>query len=620
MRRRHRLRASLFTVVLACAALVGTVATAQAPPSSAVVFEGPGGRTPLTRWSVRADPSNRGLALGWQRSRCSGSPVSVPDVIDAGSYSGAAGARNYEGSDVWYCTTFTAESHALYALSFQSASYRAEIFIDGHQIGSHLGPYLPFELRAPLARGPHTITVRIDWRKPGLQSSEGFHRTWFNWGGINGAVTIRPIGASELSSPTIQTTLPSAGGANVKVGVLVTNNGASRTIAPEGSLSRGSQTIALPFSPLTLGAGQSATVTTTVHIAQPALWSPSSPSLYSLALSAGTESSYAARVGLRQLSWRSGRLLLNGRQLHLHGASIQTDAIGHGDALTSSDEEAIVSELKAIGANAARSQHPLGPALLERLDAAGIMLWQGVGPVEGAGNWLSDTPRLLASAERQARTAILAERLHPSVFAWNLVNEVAGNGANSSEVQYVGTLARWLHQTDPGRLVAVDVWGDHPPSSAGALYSQVDAVAETDYSGWYDSPLDSPSELAALIRTRLAAMDRTFAGKVLAISEFGAESNTLNPPGSPGSYSFQSRVLTAHIDAYRADPHLTAMLVWVLRDYPLTPGFEGGSIHAKLPQVKLIEGINQKGLFTYGGRAKPAAAVVARLYRAIAGE
>jgi len=462
--------------------------------------------------------------------------------------------------------------------------------------------------------------VRIDWRDPALQTSEGFHRTWFNWGGINGPVTIRPIGASELASPTIQTSVTAAGGADVKVGVLVTNHAATRTILPEGSLSRGSQTIALPFAALTLGAGQSATATATVHIAQPALWSPSSPSLYNLALSAWTESSYSARVGLRQISWRSGRLLLNGKQVHLHGASIQTDAIGHGDALTAADEENIVGELKSVGANAVRSQHPLGAALLERLDAAGIMLWQGVGPVEGAGNWFSDTPRLLASAEQQARTAVLAERLHPSVFAWNLVNEVAGNGANASEVQYVQTMARWAHQVDPGRLVAVDVWGDHPPASAGALYSHVDAVAETDYSGWCDSPLDTPAQLAALIRSRLAAMDRTFAGKVLAISEFGAESNTLNPPGSPGSYSFQSRVLSAHIAAYRADPHLTAMLVWVLRDYPLVPTFEGGSIHGKLPAVKLIEGINQKGLFTYGGRAKPAAVAVARLYRAIPGE
>ena len=49
-------------------------------------------------------------------------------------------------------------------------------------------------------------------------------------------------------------------------------------------------------------------------------------------------------------------------------------------------------------------------------------------------------------------------------------------------------------------------------------------------------------------------------------------------------------------------PHLTAMMVWVLRDYPLTPTFEGGSIKRELPKLKLIEGLNQKGLFTYGGR------------------
>ncbi len=156
-------------------------------------------------------------------------------------------------------------------------------------------------------------------------------------------------------------------------------------------------------------------------------------------------------------------MYLNGTQLQLHGASIQEDARGHGDALTPSDDGTIVDELKQIGANAARSQHPLDPALLERLDAAGILVWQGIGPVEGAGNWYSTTPRLLAEAEQQARTAVLAAELHPSIFAWNLVDEVAGNGRDSQEVSYVRTLTRWLHAHDPTRMVAVDVWGDHPP-------------------------------------------------------------------------------------------------------------------------------------------------------------
>jgi hypothetical protein len=56
--------------------------------------------------------------------------------------------------------------------------------------------------------------------------------------------------------------------------------------------------------------------------------------------------------------------------------------------------------------------------------------------------------------------------------------------------------------------------------------------------------------------------------------------------------------------------------VWNLRDYPLVPSFQGGSIHSKLPALRLIEGLNQKGLFTYSGAAKPAAATVARLFRA----
>jgi hypothetical protein len=33
-----------------------------------------------------------------------------------------------------------------------------------------------------------------------------------------------------------------------------------------------------------------------------------------------------------------------------------------------------------------------------------------------------------------------------------------------------------LHRHDPGRLVAVDLWGSHPPKSVGAIYRDVDAV------------------------------------------------------------------------------------------------------------------------------------------------
>jgi hypothetical protein len=59
------------------------------------------------------------------------------------------------------------------------------------------------------------------------------------------------------------------------------------------------------------------------------------------------------------------------------------------------------------------------------------------------------------------------------------------------------------------------------------------------------------------------------------------------------------------------------MFIWVLRDYPLNPVFNGGSIHNVLPGVRLIEGLNQKGLFSYQGTPKPAVGGIARLFDAL---
>jgi hypothetical protein len=628
---RSNLHKAALAVAASCVALGAAAAAAEAPPAvpalpgAPATTAGPGGRVLLSRFTLAADRSDRGLARGWQRGGFPGRAVTVPNDVDPIHVKGRAGQRNYEGSVAWYRTSVVAPADGVYAFAFSSANYAATVYLDGHAIVSRHGSYLPFEGRARLLAGQHELVVRVDWRNPAMQSRQGFHRTWFNWGGLNGPVTVRAISNSELVGPTVQTTLqPDTADAvragvqaTVRLAVTVRNNAGERTLAPHAVLVHGAQTIDAQFPAQTVAAGQSATFATTVAVAEPALWSPTEPNLYTLTLSVGDESSYTARIGLRQLTWHGGSMFLNGRRLRLHGASIQEDARGHGDALTPSDESAIVAELKAIGANAVRTQHPLDPALLERLDAAGIVVWQGVGPVEGASEWYSTTPTLLREAEQQARTAVLAAQLHPSILAWNLVDEVAGNGRDAAEVSYVQTLTRWLHERDPTRLVAVDVWGDHPPARAGGLYRGVDAVAETDYTGWYDAPLSSPAQQQAAMRSRLRAQERTFAGKVLLVSEFGAESNALNAPGTPGSYGFQSTLLARHIAVYAADPRLSGMLVWDLRDYPLVPQFNGGSITFRLPRLKLIEGINQKGLFTYGASPKPAAGAVARLFNAM---
>ena len=133
--------------------------------------------------------------------------MSVPNTIDPTHLTGRAGSRNYEGSVAWYRTSFPAPRAGTYALSFASANFQANVWVDGQAIGSHEGSYLPFEGRAQLAAGTHTVVVRVDWRDPAAQSRQGFHRTWFNWGGLDGEVSVRAIGESELIEPTVQTTL-----------------------------------------------------------------------------------------------------------------------------------------------------------------------------------------------------------------------------------------------------------------------------------------------------------------------------------------------------------------------------------------------------------------------------
>jgi hypothetical protein len=108
---------------------------------------------------------------------------------------------------------------------------------------------------------------------------------------------------------------------------------------------------------------------------------------------------------------------------------------------------------------------------------------------------------------------------------------------------------------------------------------------------------------------------RVLPGKVLVVSEFGAEGNGRNAPGSPGGLGFQAARLRSHLRAYAATPWLSGALVWALRDFAVSPAFAGGSIRRLVPGIELVRGINQKGLFTYGGRPKPAALAVREAFR-----
>jgi len=617
-------------VAVVLAALIVSASSAGVAPIDPAhqpsIAEGPTNRSALREgWVLVADPANQGVSLGYPQGTFAGKTVSVPHAANATPITGRNGIKNFYGSIAWYRTTFSVPADGGYALRFESVNHRANVWLDGKPLGpTHVGTYLPFEFRLHAVPGPHILVVRADWRDPNAQSAAGFHRTWFNFGGINGEVSLRPIGPSELTSPMIKTRLaPASDGsvsALVTIGVEVRNNGPDRTIKPTGSLDAGDGSSGLDFQPLNLPHGRTGLSEAHATIDNPALWSPQNPRLYNVDLKVGDESEYRIKVGLREISGTGAHLSLNGAPLILRGASIQEDIRGSGDALTPASQDLLVGELKDLGANATRSQHPLDTGLLEKLDAAGIVVWQGIGPVDSPGYWSSSTAPLQRLAEKRARITVRQAQAHPSIIAWNLANEVGDNGHKGGQVPYVEHMADWIHTNDPGRLVALDIWGTHPPRIPGPIYDNVDAIGETNYLGWYESPLVSQTALTQKIRERLGSLHQSFPGKVLIVSEFGAEANYLNRNPVPGSYGFQSRLLTTHISTYRKLPYLSGMLVWDLRDFAVSPTFDGGSIRRSVAHIALVRGLNQKGLISYEGIKKDGFTVVQKAFAELAAD
>ena len=617
----------LASLVAVLAGILVIVSSAESDASSPVVlaphgapptiYAGPGDRAQLNGlWRFRRDRENRGLDKGFQQGKFGGELVRVPYVPDATKISGRRGIAVFRGTVGWYRTKLDVPVDGIYAVRFESINHKAQVFVDGKRVGTHTGEYLPFEVRAFLRAGTrHSLVVRADWRGPTAMKRDGWHRLWFNFGGINRGVSIRRIGPSEIMHPKLRTRL-AGGAALVDLSVHVHNNGDARPLGVRGTLARGDRKIAFEFPAEAIAREGTEVLETSVRVDDPELWSPSAPNLWELALEVPGEAGYRARVGLREVRADGSQLLLNGAPVRMRGASVHEDVFGRGDGLRPADQDRIVQQLKAIDANATRAQHPLDPGLLERLDAAGIMIWQGVGPTDAPGAWTSRGERRVRVAKDRVRRTFRQTQLHPSIITWNLANEVAGGGHPKGQIPYVDSMAEELHRIDPSRPVALDIWGAHPPRRTSRIYRNIDMIGWTNYIGWYEATHAPGSELRRMIRTRLSKLRSVFPKKVIAVTEFGAEANGRNRTTAPGGYAFQAHLLDLHLSTYAAIPNLAGALVWNLRDFAVAPTFYGGSIKTQVPNIKLLRGINQKGLFDLRHKAKPSVEVVGRRFAA----
>ncbi|MDQ3767969.1 MAG: hypothetical protein M3370_00600, partial [Actinomycetota bacterium] len=280
MRRWLLVLAVLLVLVAGALALLGPGDDAGEP----AVAAGAADPTVLEDWTFREDPDDVGSDDGWADGVPGGRPVEVPFVANPGPPAGPQGERAQQGSVGWFERTVEITRAGTHALRFASAHHEATVWVDGERAGRHVGAYEPFEVRERLEPGRRRVVVRVDWRDPDAQSEAGSRRGWFNWGGLNAPVTLRPIGDSELDRPTLSTRVD-GDRARVTVSARVRNRAGARDLRVQGALAGRP----LRFAPVTVQRDGTATAQASLEVPAEALWSPERPVRHELTLAVGDE-------------------------------------------------------------------------------------------------------------------------------------------------------------------------------------------------------------------------------------------------------------------------------------------------------------------------------------------
>ena len=197
------------------------------------------------------------------------------------------------------------------------------------------------------------------------------------------------------------------------------------------------------------------------NVADPALWSPESPSLYTaetrLYAADGRElDAYTTRFGIRSIEYIPERgFFLNGKATKFKGVCNHHDLGPLGAAVNRSALRHQIELLKDMGVNAIRTSHNMpAPELVELCDEMGMMLM-----VEPFDDWSfrPKSPNGYGAvfnewAEKDITNMVEHFRNSPSVVMWSIGNEVPSQWGPDG-VAELTRLQDLVHALDPTRPV-----------------------------------------------------------------------------------------------------------------------------------------------------------------------
>ena len=192
-------------------------------------------------------------------------------------------------------------------------------------------------------------------------------------------------------------------------------------------------------------------------IADPQLWSPSSPALYRVTASIGEETvtdSVTVRTGFRNIQvTTAGGLTINGERIPVHGVTLYHDNAISGGAVLAQDYDADLQQIRDLGANALRSAvMPHAQYLYDRCDEQGLLVWID-SPLHRS-SFLGDvayyaTPQFEQNGIQQLQEIIAQNYNHPSVVMWGIFSRLWMRGDDVTP--YLRRLNDTAHEMDRSR-------------------------------------------------------------------------------------------------------------------------------------------------------------------------
>jgi len=608
-----RRQLALLTALVAALALAAPAASAQTSDGvtrGATYRDGPDNRYLMGgEWLFRLDKAFVGIGQGFatQESTDGWAKTTTPNAWNAGDHS----VESMTGTVGWYRKDFRLPSNRKrysWLLRFESVNYRTRAWMNGREIGSNTGAYLPFELRIPNSAlnrdGVNRLVVRVDNRRQiddfppaGLTGSGDPTGGWWNYGGLLREVYLKRVDKVNIQSVLVRPTLRCRScDSNVLARIKLRNFGV--TTRARVSASFGGRR--LRFGPARrISGGKSRTFTARLKVRNPRLWSPRNPRLYRVRFTvraAGRKvQGYRLHSGIRSVRVSKGQLVLNGRRVRLRGVGLHEDDLASGFAISSARRQQIVAQARELGGLVLRSHYPLHPEIHELADRHGLLIWSEV-PVYALRVAALARAEVRKLAARQVEINVLANRNHPSVFVWSIGNELAST-VGPIVGNYIKRAARVAKRLDPTRPVGLAING-YPTTECRPEYAHLDLLGVNSYFGWYSGPSGQIADREEL-SGYLNFVRNCYRKHAIIVSEFGAEANRSGPIEERGTFEFQQEFIRYHSAIYASKRWLSGALYWTLQEFRVRPNWDGGNPRPEPP-------IHQKAVLRFDGSKKPA--------------